>query len=61
MHDLSTLLSTMDAAKLLKCHPTTVKRWRRDKTGPRYVRLGRLIRYRPEDIDTWIDDNQEVR
>jgi len=25
--------------------------------GPPFVRLGRLIRYRPADIRRWIDDN----
>ena len=28
----------------------TLQRWRQDSRGPRFVRVGRLIRYRPEDI-----------
>lgn len=27
------------------------------RTGPRIVRIGRLVRYRPQDIYRWIDRN----
>lgn len=27
------------------------------KSGPRYVKVGRLIRYRVADIEDWIDGN----
>lgn len=29
--------------------------WRHEGTGPRYVKVGRLIRYRADDITAWID------
>jgi len=34
------------------------KRWlqtaRQTGNGPRYVKVGRLVRYRPQDIENWI-------
>lgn len=27
------------------------------KSGPRMVKIGRLVRYRVKDIETWIDQN----
>lgn len=29
--------------------------WRHEGTGPNYVRVGRLIRYRADDITAWLD------
>ncbi|MCD2262454.1 helix-turn-helix domain-containing protein [Dietzia aurantiaca] len=31
--------------------------WRHKGIGPSYVKVGRLIRYRAEDIDAWLDAN----
>ena len=30
-----------------------LKRWRRDGSGPPWLTLGRLVRYRLSDVDTW--------
>lgn len=32
----------------------TLERWRRDGVGPRYLRVGRTIRYRRADVDAWL-------
>lgn len=29
--------------------------WRYLGTGPRYVKLGRVVRYRRSDVDAWIE------
>ncbi|MBB1046950.1 helix-turn-helix domain-containing protein [Dietzia cercidiphylli] len=29
--------------------------WRHKDIGPNYVKVGRLIRYRAEDVATWLD------
>ena len=31
--------------------------WRHKGIGPNYVKVGRLIRYRAEDINAWLDAN----
>jgi hypothetical protein len=35
----------------------TLERHRLAGTGPRYVRLGRLVRYRPQDLAEFVDRN----
>ena len=32
----------------------TIRRWRYERKGPAYIRMGRTIRYRQEDIDEFI-------
>lgn len=38
----------------------TVYGWNSKRTGPRYIKVGRHIRYRQADIDAWLDSH-EVR
>lgn len=33
----------------------TVRRWRQQRTGPPFVRVGACVRYRPADLAAWID------
>lgn len=33
----------------------TLAQWRYLKTGPRFIRAGRMIRYRKADLDAWLD------
>ena len=51
------LLSTSQAAHYLACSIDTLKRWRRQDCGPKYVRLGarKLVRYIARDLDIFID------
>jgi excisionase family DNA binding protein len=35
----------------------TVNRWNYTGTGPRAVRVGRFVRYRPADVERWLEDN----
>jgi predicted site-specific integrase-resolvase len=43
------------ARKLKHTSPRTLERWRTLGTGPRYVKVGRRVLYRDEDIDQWMD------
>jgi Helix-turn-helix domain len=54
---MNALLSQKSAAKLLGISARTLERHRITGIGPRYVRLGRLIRYREEDLVTFVDGN----
>ena len=49
-----TLLSQREAAALLSLSERTLERFRVSGTGPKFVRLGRSIRYRPTDIEAYI-------
>jgi hypothetical protein len=32
-----------------------LRRWRFEGRGPRFIHVGRLVRYRPEDVEAWLD------
>lgn len=49
-----TLMTQREAAALLQLSARTLERLRVSGTGPRYLRLGRTIRYHPTHIEAWI-------
>jgi predicted DNA-binding transcriptional regulator AlpA len=51
------LLDQHEAAELLGISPRTLERHRVAGTGPRFTRLGRLIRYRQCDLTTYVELN----
>lgn len=32
-----------------------IRKWRREKSGPRFLKLGRLVRYRVRDVEAWLE------
>jgi predicted DNA-binding transcriptional regulator AlpA len=58
--DGSALLNEKDAARFLSLSYRTLQSWRSEGRGPRYLRLGRSIRYRWDDLLAWIDDSQRT-
>ncbi|AHG87559.1 hypothetical protein J421_0043 [Gemmatirosa kalamazoonensis] len=50
------LLTEIDLAQLLGVKPATLRDWRVDGRGPVFVQLGRRVRYRPADVDRWLDE-----
>lgn len=48
------LLTDDEAANLLSLSPATLKKWRRTRRGPRYYRLGSAIRYRRDDLESYL-------
>ena len=50
----SPLIDTDDLAKYLGNEVNTCEGWRLKGIGPRYIKVGRLVRYRIEDIDLWL-------
>ena len=49
------LMDTVQLAELLRNKVNTVEGWRLKGVGPRFIRVGRLVRYRLEDVETWLD------
>jgi excisionase family DNA binding protein len=49
------LLTIDDLADYLGIPKNTLYQWRTKGYGPTGVRVGKYVRYRPEDVDTWID------
>lgn len=48
-------LDTKQAADYLNLSPNTLSRWRWSGDGPRFVKLGRAVRYRIEDLDAFVE------
>ncbi|GFO62002.1 hypothetical protein GMST_43270 [Geomonas silvestris] len=48
------LLDTLEAAKLLATAEQTLRIWRVQGKGPKFVKLGRAVRYRESDIAAFI-------
>ncbi len=52
------LLTTPQAAEFLGLSPRTLDAWRcRKSDGPRFVKLGHRVCYRPADLEVWIETN----
>jgi excisionase family DNA binding protein len=50
-----TFLDTIEAAQYLGLQKTTLEAWRSRGEGPRFVKLGRAVRYRQSDLEAWIE------
>jgi predicted DNA-binding transcriptional regulator AlpA len=50
-----TLLNEYGVARLTGLSVATVRRWRLLRQGPRYLKLGAAVRYRPEDVAAWLE------
>ena len=50
-------LTERDLAGMLKVSTATLRAWRYLGKGPRFVRYGRIVRYRQSDVDTFIREN----
>ncbi|WP_018231419.1 helix-turn-helix transcriptional regulator [Thioalkalivibrio thiocyanodenitrificans] len=48
-------LTTQEAAERLGLKRTTLEAWRVRGFGPRFVKLGRCVRYRAADLDSWLE------
>ncbi len=52
-----TLLTTQQAAWLLRVSHKTLQRMRVEGRGPKFVKIGRCVRYRQADLLAWISAN----
>ena len=52
---ISPLHTEAQAATLLRHSLSTLRRWRRGGTGPTFLRFGRIILYRVEDLQNFIE------
>ena len=52
-----TLFTEEKVAQILSCTKSALRRWRREGRGPRFVKIGRLVRYRQEDVEDFINES----
>jgi len=61
MHTLPSkkLMTVKDAAIYLNLSTSTLNKWRVSGNGPAFLKLGRVIRYREEDLRSYIEQNTQ--
>jgi predicted DNA-binding transcriptional regulator AlpA len=52
--DAPELLNEHQVAKFLQLSVASVRRWRLFRTGPKYLKIGVAVRYRREDVESWL-------
>jgi predicted DNA-binding transcriptional regulator AlpA len=52
---LPILLNEFDVARVTGLSVASVRRWRLFKQGPKYMKIGSSVRYRPEDVRAWLE------
>jgi predicted DNA-binding transcriptional regulator AlpA len=53
------LLSTEEVAEILGRPARTLRQWRYLGRGPRFVKIGLTVRYRPRDVERWIESQAQ--
>lgn len=52
------LLLEKEVAELLQVSEEMLKYHRKRNTGPPYIKVGTLIRYKQEDIEKWLEERR---
>lgn len=52
---MNRLWTVEDVAEYLGVPRNTLYQWRTKGYGPRGVRIGKHVRYRPDDVNAWLD------
>ena len=55
------MLTEKETAELLNCTPAALRRWRRERRGPKWVKVERLIRYTDKDLAEFLMLHTEPR
>jgi predicted DNA-binding transcriptional regulator AlpA len=49
-------INESELARQANISTAVLRKWRREGRGPRFVKLGRLVRYLVRDVEVWLDD-----
>ena len=52
---LDALLTESELSAMLKVSLACLRRWRLERRGPRFIKVGALVRYRSEDVEAWLN------
>lgn len=50
-------LTPEETARALGISSRTLQRWRKQGTGPAFIKIGNTIRYQAKEIETWLQQN----
>jgi predicted DNA-binding transcriptional regulator AlpA len=48
------LLTETEVSKHLRVSLAALRKWRVMRRGPRFIKIGSLVRYRPADVEEWL-------
>jgi excisionase family DNA binding protein len=51
------LLTTEEVASRLRVNPCTIRRWRLDDVGPKFLKVGNIYRYPVDELEAWIAES----
>jgi predicted DNA-binding transcriptional regulator AlpA len=51
---IAALFTEREVARITGLSIASVRRWRLLRQGPKFLKLGAAVRYRPEDITAWL-------
>jgi hypothetical protein len=52
------LYDEREAARMMSCSVALLRKWRLFGEGPAYCKIGRLVRYRQQDLGAFLDQNR---
>jgi len=56
--EIEAAVHEVEAARILGCTVGCLRAWRHRKQGPVFIRVGRLVRYRPSELVEFMDRNR---
>jgi hypothetical protein len=54
------LVDEWAVAERLNVPAATVRQWRYLRKGPRFLKVGRHVRYDPRDVESWLDGGADA-
>lgn len=52
---MSELLTDLEAAEVVDLSPKTLRKYRVEGVGPKFLKIGRKVRYRREHLESWLE------
>ena len=52
------LWNDTELSEFLRISRRTLQAWRQEGKGPKWLKLGRHVRYRPSDVSAWLEERE---
>jgi excisionase family DNA binding protein len=52
---MQNFVTEKEVARQLNVSLASLRKWRLAQRGPRFVKVGALVRYRPEELERWME------